>query len=448
MRKLSLALLWLVLSLGISNAQDWGLESSTSAGLSASKDLGLSLGQYLQFWIEQPFGSSGNGFDAKAHISLYYNGADSTKPLTFATDVDLLQFYFSWKPEAESTSSYKLNLGRIQYSDPSSLVFNGSLDGFSLGGDYQSFSLGFTLGYTGFLLKDTQAILLSKADMNQYLDQSQWFGSKRILAAFTGTLEDLFGQKIGLGFTMQQDMNPPGTMAPYFSHNYDPQLGGPFNSQYSTLESSSLLAENLAYNASFTWESGSTFTWVEDLAKPGEWISTPKTIQAFLLAGSLEYFTPEILNGAYSLNLALASGDADASSTLEGNTKDAYGLFTPLSNTAFGVAYSPSLSNLFSADLGGTIQPLGNSSLISGLRLYNYFRPVQGSSGAPGTSSDAKGAYIGTEVNITATYNLALDSSVSLNGGLFFPGKTPSGAFPANEKSVFYALLLSFNLSM
>lgn len=447
MKKSSAVLLFLILSLGVAQAQDWGVESSTGAGITASPNLGLSLGQYLQFWYEQPFGSSGSGFDAKAHLSLVFDGSNTQKPLIFSGDLDLLQFYFAWKAQ-ESSDSYRLNLGRIQYSDPSGLVFNGSMDGFSLGGDFKDFSLGFTLGYTGLLLKETLGLLVSKADMTRYQDQANWFGSNRIIAAFNGTIPDVFGQKIDLGFTMQQDLNPASVMAPYFTHDYDPQLGGPFNSQYSTLASSALILDNLAYGASFTWESGSTFTWTEDPEKPGEWLATPKPIQAFLLTASLEYFMPEFLNGAFSLNLALASGDADASSTLEGNTLDAYTLFTPLTGTTFGVAYNPGLSNLFALDLGGTVQPLGDKSLVSGLRLYNYFRPVQGSSGAPGVSSDSKGAYIGTEIDISATYNLALDSSVSLSGGLFFPGKDPAGAFPAIEKRLYYALLLSFNLSM
>ncbi|OGB58774.1 hypothetical protein A2Y27_03820 [candidate division CPR2 bacterium GWD1_39_7] len=70
--------------------------------------------------------------------------------------------------------------------------------------------------------------------------------------------------------------------------------------------------------------------------------------------------------------------------------------------------------------------------------------------GAPGISATSTSPYLGTEIDISGSYRILSDLGISLNGGLFFPGIDPNGAFSASlsAKPVQFALQLALTLGM
>ena len=75
--------------------------------------------------------------------------------------------------------SGRLEMGRVYYKDPLGIITDGLLDGMKL--NFGLFSV--NIFYTGLLYKKTANIVMSREDLNDYVDTNNWFAPKRIVGS-------------------------------------------------------------------------------------------------------------------------------------------------------------------------------------------------------------------------------------------------------------------------
>lgn len=431
----------LLLATAVLPAQEWSGDLTTGFGISgsvpgASTDPSMNVSERLGLSADLPLGP-GSGLEIKLNGSARY--AFDNKTLKLTGDLNRLR-YFTAIPGGKDGPTWNFELGRMAFGEPSGYVLNTTADGLKV--EVKTSDLQFSVfgAYTGLLLKDTAPLILSKADLDIFLDTKEYLGSKRVLGQAMLTVPRFLDQKLSLSFTLQQDLNTLGALATKAGASYGSSLGGSYDSQYTTLALSGLVAKGLVYNGSFTYQSGNTFT------NDGADKAKANAISAYAGALGLDWFNPEFLSMALSLKGVYASGDSDATAVMEGNAEGAFTLFAPLSPSGFASAYSPGFSNLASISLGASIKPLAGLDLQTGLKTFSYFRPVQGASGASGILANSASPYLGTGIDLTSTYRIVEDLVLSLNGGVFLPARASAGAFPQDAADLMYAAQASLKL--
>lgn len=424
-------------------AQEWGIDSTLGLGITGALEAdnqgpAANVSEKLGLWFDLPFGSS-SGLEVKGSGSFTYSFTDAT--LKIVGDLNRLR-YFTTLSGARSEPSWTFEIGRMGFEEISGHVLQANADGLRVSVETPNFDLIVAGGYTGFLLKDSSPLLLSKADIERYLDTNSYFGSNRALGQAVLALALAPNHTLNLSFTMQHDLNTLDGMAQSTGDNYQSSLGGSYDSQYTTIALEGLLAKGLVYNGSFTYQTGITFT------DDGGGKAKANTIGAFAGGLGFDWYNPEVLGMALSLKGIYASGDGDASSTMEGNGAGDLTLFSPLTASGLSLAYSPTLSNVLVASLGASVKPLEGIDLQTGLDAFTYFRPVQGASGAPGISTDSASPYIGSGIDISVLYRIVEDLVVSFDGSVFIPGRGSSGAFPVDSSDLLYTFQASLKLEI
>jgi hypothetical protein len=223
-------------------------------------------------------------------------------------------------------------------------------------------------------------------------------------------------------------------------------MGGRLNTQYATLNATGPVYGNLFYGAWFTYGSGRTLTWLEDTNSVTGFSYQYVPISAVMSGLSLDLYMPEKLGSAANLRFIFASGDKDWTSVTEGNTAGDANQFIPLTATSLGTVFSPALSNLIVTELGGSMRPFSAVPVQTGLRLMGFFRPTEGPVDASGLQTGETSSWLGFETDLYANYRIMSDMGLSLNGGLFFPGISPNGAFSVGTQAVWFAIDAAFVL--
>jgi hypothetical protein len=286
-----------------------------------------------------------------------------------------------------------LSLGRQRYRDSGGMIAAGFFDGLS-----GSFSLGWarlSLGafYTGFLYKETADILMTAEDLESYskpLDYGApdtYFASRRVLLPLDIEFPDL-ASRLSLAFTLlaQIDVNDASTLHTQY---VETQFGiDVVDTLRLVLTGIGALAENegedvrghLAAAFGLNWE----------------------------LPGSLtDMFTAEFRWGSGVVN-------------------DAIGSFTPVSGTAQGTVFTPTLQGLMKAGAAYTARLHRIVSLSAEAAVFwrtdvETFKDVE-------LDGASKNRFLGTEAG--GSLIVAPQSALRLTagGGAFFPG----GAFVEN----------------
>jgi hypothetical protein len=190
-----------------------------------------------------------------------------------------------------------------------------------------------------------------------------------------------------------------------------------------SLSADSLLLGELVY------ESGASRS--DPLLTP-DGSQTRETIHAFAARAQIVHFLRDARDTRLSAEILLASGDSDRRSptdTVGGNapgTNDTGFNSMGFANT--GLAFSPSLSNLWSTRLGvsafpfRTMESTGDGAvdqLQLGADLF-FFNKFNRSAPVDEPSDDTM--YLGTEFDLSANYRITSDLAIGLRWGVFFPG--------------------------
>ncbi len=331
-------------------------------------------------------------------------------------------------------------VGRYFESDFTGLVFSQqSIDGFQLGFGIPGLVVTADVGYTGLTLNPLSYIVMTEADAVAQGNSSEFFGSPRVVERLQLLLPGLFLQQdLTLTAILQQDMRSlvsnvsliqPGTTALTFGQ------GGSLDSEYFGAGLSGALAKDLYYSSYAYLETGRTLSY---LSASGSYQYEP--ILAALGGVGVHYYLSGFLGSTIGLDLLYASGDADFTQPIEGNTAGNATAFLPITTPPrlLALAFSPNLENLAAATLSYSVRPFAGSpkspdalrNLQAVVKAIPMLRPTTGALAAPGIAPSAVSAslsptfdnlYLGSEFDLVVNYRPLSDLGVALSGGLFLP---------------------------
>lgn len=203
-----------------------------------------------------------------------------------------------------------------------------------------------------------------------------------------------------------------------------------YNSHYFGIGSNGSLSDRLTYGIEFAYEGGQTLSNSFTRDSGGNVAGSPQTldpIEAYALDFELDYLLGDDRQTRFTFETILATGDRDrlqTSNTLGGNlpgtTDRAFNAFGLL-NT--GLAFGPSVSNLFSLRIGASTFPFPDVAAVRKLQIGTDFFVFQKFDGhAPIDESTNDGRFLGVEPDIYLNWQITSDVALSIRYGAFFPG--------------------------
>ncbi|MBL8965737.1 MAG: hypothetical protein JNG85_01940 [Spirochaetaceae bacterium] len=430
MKRLAVLLLPLFLALATAPAQEAGFDLQAAAGYSATDAGEFSASGKLKGWFRLPLSSSAR-FSGSGYLQVGTIPAGSSAGVdAFKAAVDELGFELAIKAPVEGMQGFSFDLGRFPFEDPTGQIVSTPADGLGFGFHYPNLIFSFRAGYTGFLFRETSDVAMSLADAGRAAS-TEVLGPARFLGLASLELPPLFGQRIGLSFLAQEDLNPESAFVQAGAQVYEPGKGGPLDTQYFTLRARGPIAAGLRYEAFAVYGTGRILSWLDDAASPSGHSYRFAPIQSGLfglsLALPLESFLPQATVG---LKVLVATGDKEASSATEGNTQAVFHRFTPVTSSSLGLVYSPSLANLafVEASLGARPDFLPGR-FQAAAKLMTFLRTTAGPVSEAGLDPASTSAYLGTELDLVASYGIYSDLGLLLTLGAFLPGVAPAGAF-------------------
>jgi hypothetical protein len=295
-----------------------------------------------------------------------------------------------WKPIPEVFRfevSYRFSpglraaAGRLLYSEPLNLVFNGLADGASAVLDLGKNRLSAGAFYTGLLYKKTAYITMSPGDFDSYYDRENYFASRRLVFSLGWENPGFFDTGRGLVIEMigQFDLN---------DEDY-------------TIHSQYMLA-------CLTWpflkhvnaELGSLIGIIEEGGSP-----------AFCFAASagLVWLPPGAAKDRFSFNVIFSSGAWN----------DRVKAFLPVSTIAQGKVLRPKISGLALAETAYTRRL--HSALSAEISAAYFFRTDTAAYADPELDPFSRSPRLGAEVYGGLTLAPVSDISFTLGGGVFIP---------------------------
>jgi hypothetical protein len=390
-----------------------------------------------------PLGSktelAGNGYIEGAASS-----GDLTPPFTYG--LKELRLETALKDPVPGMNAFVFDVGRMPFSDPSGYILSSPADGVSFAFKYPGFDVAFRSAYTGFLfLKDTDApISMSLADATRISEDKDLFGSPRFLVQADLGFPELFGQKFVFSFLSQNDLNPSDLLLSDGSTTPNASMGGRLDTQYFELKADGTISV-VSYGAFFAYGSGRTLSWLSDHYGYA-------SIASFLTGAQASFPVAAIpLDGAtIGCQVVVASGDKNATSSVEGNTSSVFNRFTPISpvttsDSAFGAVFLPQLGNLILGGVSLAATPTIGSIRFDGLfKLLTFFRPTSGPVSVSGIDPASTSSYLGSEADLSLSYRFFSDLGVSLTTGIFLPGT----AFDSSDSGLQYSCSLMATLTI
>jgi hypothetical protein len=326
---------------------------------------------------------------------------------------DLAQYLSAYKDKNIGNNNLTVQLGRQFVYWANGLVLAEYLDGGIAELTVGNVSL---MGLAGVTIHDT-------VDIDAFRPQ---FDDRTERGFFGGILSAQLGKHRPFVYGLvQRDWNDDvpfgGTKALPVTTNFD------YDSWYIGTGMNGAISDQMLYGVEFAYEGGKTLS---TSFVPGTVTPLPQErtqIQAAAMTAKLDYLFSDPRRGRLSFETILASGDTDrerTSSTFGGNmpgTRDhafnAWGLL----NT--GLAFAPSVSNLVSVRVGGSMFPFPESSLLkrfqAGTDLLAFFK-FQDS--APIDESTTDDRYLGWEPDVYVNWQVTSDVTFALRYGVFFPG--------------------------
>ena len=194
-----------------------------------------------------------------------------------------------------------------------------------------------------------------------------------------------------------------------------------YNADYVGLGARGRVVENLFYALEAVYEFGRS---------AGAGSREMDTIQAFAATVSLDYLWRIDTSPALTLEYMFGSGDKDRTSVSDvasGNragTKDEGFLSFGFLQT--GLSLFPRLSNIQILRVGGSFHPLESVDFARNLEIgsfFYYYRKVQSAQPISDPRAFNDNSDIGTGVDVVLRWRIFSDLGISINYGVFMPGK-------------------------
>ena len=413
----------------------------------------------LALWFQSELGK---------YLDFYIQGSYSYKSdLPYLFDIDTLTLKGSFPKLSDKglkgvhPSLFSFILGRFQVADPTSYVLNHRIDGIELTFGYPNSLVNIDLGYTGFLLKPTSAIILSKADANDLNESNVMLASPRLIGLFEITFPDLYRQSLSFAFIFQEDMRGmyanvsflkdiyPDTIISPGEKTLQPTDGGLIDTQYLGMKANGPVVSSLYYMIFGYLGTGRVLTYIESNKK-----YEYKPILSGIGGIRLRYFLP-FMESYTSISYVYATGDSTDSSIVEGNTDEIATAFNPISNNfPSGVVFSPNFKNISIAKSEFSIKPFANSksNLLNSLQavatLFAFFRNTTGPISESGLNPESENLFLGTESDIIINWRPLSDVGLSIANGLFIPNNSSGGAFDPSQRGLEYRGVLNLSISL
>lgn len=307
------------------------------------------------------------------------------------------------------TSYLNINAGRTNFSEFSGKVFSHTGDGLYAAWGSGIFEVSTFSSYTGFLQLPSSSIVMSKSDYYDVTNNDNPvfgpFSPPRLVEGIAIKLNEFAArQSLVVSGIFQQDLRSDSNL-----HG-----GSRVNTQYAGIGISGPL--NTKGTLSYS---------LYGYGNMGQYGSN--NILAFMAGGNITLIMPHILGSSISMEGVYSSGDADASSTYEGNGSGYDNAFLPISKSYAGFVYTPSLSNIFYVGSYITVKPFNGSdirtldNIMLMIRPVSIFRSTTGPVSSGTLKTDNNGLYLGTEVDMSIIARMLSDVGLSISGGLFMP---------------------------
>jgi hypothetical protein len=403
------------------------------------------------FFFEKEKASLWFKFDLSDYVFINVGGYyefQLQKPWNFYS-VDTVEFRADFPVIGEHSFLFGFSVGRFLVSEFSGLVFAHSLDGGRLLYRNALFNLQIAGGFTGFLFKGESSLDMSIAD-NIYSTSPFLLVPPRLVGVIGLTFPELFlYQTLDIAAVGQLDRHADSTVLPIGSALApDYSNGGKIDSLYTGIRLSGPIFTNFYWEGFFYFEFGRTLSYFNSAY-------SYSPIYAFLGGLKIDWYFPEALRSKLELQAFIASGDGDYQNYLEGNT-DAYSLqFTPMTRPTTGLVYTMQITNAIIVQLEYSLKPfMGTTHSVwdnfqLSLMATGFFRAARSPvSDSVGLNASSLQYYLGSEIDLTATFKPMPDLGLQLSTGLFLPNNyTSASAFLATRNIEYLArIMVTINL--
>ncbi len=428
----------------------------TAAVSALDFDIGGTLDDYSSFPVTVAPGSAIFAPDQRDRLGIWatmhpnsvvsITGAasyDFTLVVPFLINLDYLNVNWRMLPWLSTT------VGRFTFTDFTGLVLNHTLDGLMLEQDFSIGKVTEAVGYSGLILKPVSLILMSSTDSADQTNGSVYLAAPRLIEK----LEVLFTVplNINLAVIAQQDLRPSSQLIqPGEQYQTVSGLeGGSLSTEYLGLGVSGSIVSSLYFNGFAYGSMGSTLSYLPDSSSVTGFSYQYAPIYALLGGVGLKYYIEQTLFSRIELQAIYSSGNANATSYLEGNTSSYSTMFIPISQEVIGVAFMPQLGNLIMLNLNYSLKPWGQSDTVwKNLQLMakvlSYFRSTTGPISQPGLSASSSALYLGTEPEIIANFRPYSDFGMVLSTGVFLPN---GAAFTGSAANPTIGARIEFSMS-
>ena len=365
-------------------AFDWGvtLDNFTTINYSGGDDTALSQRNKAAVWAETRWVSENNNrFILSGQGSFLY----TNEPL-YLFDIDRLVLRARFPGLLGEATVADASFGRFRFMEPTGLVMNHPADGVSFMSDHGEVRWGFSLGYTGLLLKPEAGIEMSSEDTADKTDEGVYFAPRRLLQIGELTFPRLPGrQSLTVAAVAQQDLRGL----------FDDDTADDFHSLHGLLSLSGPIpvTPGVYYNL----DAGLSYD-ISDMDNMEKQL-------AFMGRGRLRYFNEGWGYSRFALGLLFTSED-----------------FFAVSTPSLAVVHAPALDNLLRVTFDYSARPWGNrmAPALRNLMFTTagrlFFTPLDSS------GDDAAGAgYQGAEIEAGISVRPAVDLGFAMKGGVFIP---------------------------
>jgi len=413
----SLAFLAFAQDIGVSIDASGSAFSTSSDGASISLAPTLSvkskLSQSDTFGLRLAYSASGS-FDFSP------GGAFSTGSF-FPDAIDLQEFRIATSrplPE-QGLTSFSTVLGRFAYSDPTTAIFNYRLDGMSLGFSAIGLSIDANLGYTGLFWRSASAVSMGLSDASS----TDTLGSPRLVGSLSLKLPELFDQTLLFFALAQEDLRDSADHIPLYSTAEDTSKGGPIDTQYLGANIYGFFGD-FNYSGFATLGSGRVLSYLTDATSSTQHRYLFSSISSLFAGASLGFsLNPQLGIG---LRFQYGTGDPDASTYWEGNSKDNVTQFISIAYASPYAVFTPAPGNITLGELSVSYSPflrvpIGLKSVQLMSKTIVFMKTGDGPVSVPGVEAITASKLLGLEEDLTVSVRLLSDLSVNITLGYFAP---------------------------
>lgn len=359
----------------------------------------------------------------------------------YLVDIDYLYAGYRSPIEQPGRNPWLLDLraGRFVFADFSERVLRSRADGVAVGMESPRIDVSAAVGYTGLVLLPNTTVQLSGTDLNDDADDAL-LGPPRLVGHLTFTLPEYIArQEITLTFVAQKDLRSRADLN-------EAEGFGRVDTRYVGLGLSGPLAPQLFYDGFFYFGFGRALA---ELGA-GSGVYEYRQIASQMAGAGVQYFMPELSQSLLEANLLYASGGSDQVAFYEGSTDAGSTQFLSITDSPFGLVFSPRPGNLVVADVGYGIRPFARArnslrELQTRLRYFAFFRPTAGVISEIGSNTESDARYLGSEIDLLLNYRPFSDLGLAFGFGAFFPSTGEDRAFLPDSRET--ELLARFDLS-